>query len=126
MNGLTNGVRYYFRVFARNAAGWSPVSNVASAIPRTVPSAPRNFFGVATSTFDYLNWDTPACNGGSPIVDYVGDFWNGTSWQRLSGSVTGTEAFIEVSGPGCSDYRVAARNAAGTGAFAYVFDLCYP
>ena len=36
--GLTNGTRYYFRVFARNAAGnASRSSNVANAIPATVP-----------------------------------------------------------------------------------------
>ena len=37
VTGLTNGTRYYFRVFARNAVGNSPTSNIANAIPRTVP-----------------------------------------------------------------------------------------
>jgi hypothetical protein len=36
VTGLTNGTRDYFRVYARNAAGQSPASTVASAIPRTI------------------------------------------------------------------------------------------
>ena len=36
--GLANGTRYYFRVFARSAAGLSPASNVANAIPRPYPA----------------------------------------------------------------------------------------
>ena len=36
---LVNGTRYYFRVFAHNAVGNSPASNVANAIPRTLPTA---------------------------------------------------------------------------------------
>ena len=31
--GLTNGATYQFRVAARNAVGWSPVSNVVTATP---------------------------------------------------------------------------------------------
>lgn len=32
--GLTNGTRYYFRVRAHNAAGWSPFSTAVNAVPR--------------------------------------------------------------------------------------------
>ena len=38
VTGLANGTRYYFRVLARNAAGYSASSNVANAVPRTVPT----------------------------------------------------------------------------------------
>ena len=31
--GLVNRTRYYFRVFAHNAAGNSPASNTANAVP---------------------------------------------------------------------------------------------
>ena len=37
VTGLANGTRYYFRVLARNAVGYSPSSNVANAIPRVIP-----------------------------------------------------------------------------------------
>ena len=47
--GLTNGTRYYFRVFASNAPGTSPASNTANAIPRTKPTAPRSLAAAPTN-----------------------------------------------------------------------------
>ena len=35
LSGAVDGIRYYVRVLARNAAGTGPPSNVASAIPQS-------------------------------------------------------------------------------------------
>ena len=69
--GLVNGTRYYFRVFAHNAAGNSPVSNVANAIPRTVPGYVSLRTVVASfEGFDFF-WGDPVSTGGSPITGFV-------------------------------------------------------
>ena len=40
---LANGTKYYFRIRAHNAAGWSPVSTVVTPRPTyVVPSAPSS------------------------------------------------------------------------------------
>ena len=122
--GLSNGTRYHFRVIARNARGaWSVASNVQSAVPRTVPAIPAPFDGSSTATYDFVHWNVPASNGGSLIIEYVLDVRNGAAWERL-GSTTRLEAYISVSGPGCSEYRVAARNAAGIGPYNHL-ELCF-
>ena len=73
VTGLTNGTRYYFRVFARNGAGTSPASNIANAIPRTVPTAPRSLAAAPTNVSGQirLTWVAPSSNGGSAITDYI-------------------------------------------------------
>ena len=46
-SGLTNGQRYYFRVIARNVAGTSAPSNVASTIPADGAECAGDLVGVA-------------------------------------------------------------------------------
>ena len=72
VSGLANGTRYYFRVLARNAVGYSPSSNVVNAIPRTIPAAVRSLSVTPAATGQLrLAWLAPASNGGSAITDYV-------------------------------------------------------
>ena len=49
VTGLTNGTRYYFRVFARNAAGTARRATSPTPIPRPVPSAPRSLTAAPTN-----------------------------------------------------------------------------
>ena len=65
-------------MFARNAVGNSPTSNVANAIPRTVPCAPVNLRAFADFEGYLLLWTAPATNG-SPITDYIVQVFNPTS-----------------------------------------------
>ena len=71
VTGLVNGTRYYFRVYAHNAAGNAPTSNIANAIPRTVPGK-VSFFSVIASFegFDFV-WGDPVSTGGSPLTRFV-------------------------------------------------------
>jgi hypothetical protein len=62
-------------------------------------------------------WCAPP-NGGSPITDYIVQVFNPDLgvWETYPDGVsTTTRAILEVSGFGCDDLRVAARNAAGVG-----------
>ena len=70
VTGLTNGTRYYFRVFAKNAVGTGAASNTANAIPRTTPGAPSGLRATPRSRSVGLSWGAPA-TGGSPITDYI-------------------------------------------------------
>jgi predicted phage tail protein len=70
VTGLTNGKRYYFRIAAHNAAGWSTPSKVISAVPRTVPTAPRSPTATPGNTTVKLSWLRPSSNGGAKINKY--------------------------------------------------------
>jgi predicted phage tail protein len=118
VTGLTNGTRYFFRVLAKNAAGLGPVSNVANAVPRTVPSAPV-LRAVPGSRRVTLSWLLPAANG-APITDYIIQrSANGTSgWTTINDGVSTARSFT-VSGLTNGTryfFRVLARNAAGNSA----------
>ena len=117
--GLTNGSRYYFRVFARNAAGLGPASNLTSSVPRAIPTAPRSLTAVPTNLSGRLrlSWLAPASTGGLAVTDYlIQRSPNGTSgWVTLNDGVRTTSTYT-VTGlaNGTRDYfRVFARNAAG-------------
>ena len=118
VTGLRNGTRYYFRVFAKNAAGTGAASNTVNTISRTVPSAPvlRATRGNARVT---LTW-TPPSNGGSAIIRYV--IQRSTSptsgWVNLNTRIPATARSYIATGlrNGTRYYfRIVAVNAAGAG-----------
>nr|MDO8110061.1 fibronectin type III domain-containing protein [Candidatus Sigynarchaeota archaeon] len=77
VTNLTNGQTYYYKVEALNAAGWGIQSNMASATPATVPSAPQSFSATAGNAQVVLNWAAPVSNGGSAITGY--NVYSGTA-----------------------------------------------
>ena len=67
----SNGTTYYYQVAAVNSVGPGPRSNELSAIPRTVPGAPRNLAAKARRpTGINLTWLAPLSNGGAAITQY--------------------------------------------------------
>lgn len=118
VTGLANGTAYDFRVAAVNALGAGAPSAPASATPRTVPGAPTALVATTpTSSEVALAWAAPASDGGTAIVDYLVEFRRSTDavWSTF-GSVTTTSATVTGLTAGTTyDFRVSARNAAGTG-----------
>lgn len=117
--GLTNGKRYYFRVRAHNAAGWSTASSTVNAVPRTVPSAPRYTRVTVTDTTATLTWQAPSTNGGAVIDSYRVErssdgvtFGSALSTGLLTATLTGLTPGNEYW------FRVRAHNAAGYGSAA--------
>jgi large repetitive protein len=91
ITGLTNGTTYQVSVAAVNLLNTGTFSSPVSAVPATVPSAPRWLHGVRGSTTATLLWNPSASNGGSAITSYlVSDLHGHTcSTSTLSCTVTG-------------------------------------
>ena len=95
--GLTNGTRYYFRVFADNAAGHEPGEQHRQRHPADQPSAPRSLAAAPTNVSGQirLTWMAPASNGGSAITDYIIQRSpNGsTGWVTINDGVSTTTTY---------------------------------
>ena len=118
VTGLVNGTKYYFRVLAKNVIGCQATSNVVNAIPRTVPGAPSGLRATPGVRSVTLAWNAPA-TGGAPITDYVIQrSTNGTTWTTVADGVSTSRTYTVtgLSSGVTYRFRVAARNAAGTGA----------
>jgi titin len=125
--GLTNGTTYAFRVSATNAVGTGIYGSLVAATPATVATAPTNLAIATGDGFVSLSWLAPVSNGGLPTTHYVVEQWNaGTStWDQICG-VTGqpsctaalTRVVTGLTNGVTHDFRVAAVNARGAGAYA--------
>jgi fibronectin type 3 domain-containing protein len=67
---VSNGITYWYNVTAVNAEGEGPSSNQVSTTPATVPTAPLNPLLVPGNSQISVSWETPADDGGSPIIRY--------------------------------------------------------
>ncbi|GAA2175704.1 hypothetical protein GCM10009846_26630 [Agrococcus versicolor] len=121
VDGLEDGVGYSVRVAAVNVAGPGAWSEAASTTPRSLPGAPVDLSAFASSGRVQLTWLPPLSDGGAPIERWViehrvvGD----DAWT-VPAETEGTQNLVTVLGldDGTTyEFRVAAVNAAGTGAF---------
>ena len=69
--GLANGVTYYYRITAVNAAGESAMSNEASSRTFSVPTAPRTPYAAFQDSVVMLSWSAPQSDGDTPITGYL-------------------------------------------------------
>jgi fibronectin type 3 domain-containing protein len=76
-HSVANGQIYYYQASAVNSVGEGPLSNEASAIPATTPSAPQNLQVGSGDAFVNLTWETPSDDGGEAITNY--SIYRGTS-----------------------------------------------
>ena len=119
--GLANGRAYLFRVAAVNAGGTGPFSAPSAAVtPRTVPGTPSAPAGVGGNGRATLTWRAPTTSGGAPITGYVVQHSTDLeTWTSVPGRFPVSSATVTGLVNGLAyTFRVAAVNAAGTGAFA--------
>ncbi|HZY71072.1 MAG TPA: fibronectin type III domain-containing protein [Thermoplasmata archaeon] len=116
--GLTNGNAYYFEVEAFSGAGTSAPSNVASAIPATVPyPVPTPTAQATSSTSIAVSWTAPAANGGSAITAYDLEYATAASgpWTSITLGVVLNDTLHGLSAGTTYYLKVAAANQVGTG-----------
>lgn len=103
-----------------SADGTSNAATVSAAA--TAPDAPTGLtLGTATSSTQPLTWSAPVSNGGAAITDYViqSSPAGANTWTTFADG-TSTTASATVTGLSAStayDYRVAAINSVGQGAY---------
>ncbi|HVW45542.1 MAG TPA: DUF4082 domain-containing protein, partial [Solirubrobacterales bacterium] len=120
ITGLTPGSSYTFTVSAANAVGQGPESPQSGAVtPAPVaPGAPGGVGVAAGNNAAEVTWTAPASNGGSPITGYRVTPYLGS--EALAATSVGAEATRATVGSLTNGrsytFRVAAVNAAGTGA----------
>jgi hypothetical protein len=93
INGLVNGNTYTFYVFATNAMGTSQPTSSNAITLGTVPGAVRNLAVSAGDGSISATWDTPAGNGGLPILTYRITAIDGVHAPIVM-TVTGTSATL--------------------------------
>ncbi|MDG6224149.1 MAG: fibronectin type III domain-containing protein [Candidatus Thermoplasmatota archaeon] len=113
---LTNGVTYSFFVTCFNAVGESPPSEIVTAKPLSVPSAPRELTLVSGDSMVTLEWQPPLDNGGSPITHYIVQRgWTQAGLLNLVNVTPDTRTYIDedVENGLTYFYAVKAANEAG-------------
>jgi alpha-tubulin suppressor-like RCC1 family protein len=132
VTGLTNGTTYTFRVRAQNAAGFGSSSDPSAPVtpqgPITVPGTPTGVTGTAGDGQVSLSWSAPASNGGSAITGYVvTPSIDGVAQAPVTFSSVLTNQVVTGLANGTAyTFRVAAKNAAGTGAASAPSDAITP
>jgi len=117
ITGLTNGQRYYFAVSAINGVGESGKSREVSAVPCTLPSAPRNLKGIGGNGKITLSWEAPENDGGSAITGYR-IYWGSTSGNYTESKEVGnvlTHTITGLTNGQTYYFAVSAINEAGEG-----------
>lgn len=120
VTGLTRGTAYTFKLAAKNATGTGPQTAATASVtmPATVPGAPTGVSAAPGNQFAVVSWTAPADDGGSPIVGYtITAYVGGAELFFLDYDDTDTtHAFGGLDNGTAYTFKVAARNAEGTGA----------
>ncbi|UDL15411.1 minor tail protein [Microbacterium phage Pepe25] len=117
---LTPNTLYYWRVFARNARGYSPPSGTTSQRTASVPAAPPTpSASEITANSVRLSWSLPS-NGGMPLTEILlrrstsADFSTGVVDTTLAANAT-TAVATGLTPGDTYHWRVYARNVVGYG-----------
>jgi phospholipase C len=117
VTGLQNGKSYTFEVEARNSVGWGYPSAPTRPVTPGVPTAAGVPSGTPGRSQVQLSWTAPVNNNGSPVTGYVVTPYIGTVAQtpRVFTSAATIEAITGLTDGTTYTFKVAARNANGTG-----------
>lgn len=114
---LVNGDTYFYTITAVNSQGEGQSSAEVSATPSDEPSAPINPIATAGEAQIQLNWQAPASDGGSPVLNYTvyrGTTSGATPFLTFLGNVLVYVDTGLTSGQ-TYFYRISATNANGEG-----------
>ncbi|HWB68336.1 MAG TPA: fibronectin type III domain-containing protein, partial [Mycobacteriales bacterium] len=125
VTGLVAGTAYVFRVAAVNAAGTGPFSAASAPVTPTAvaPGAPTGVTATAGDGQATVSWTPPSNNGGSAVTGYDVQYSSdgGSNWTSASNafhtSTATTQTVTGLANGTSYVFRVAALNAAGTGAY---------
>ena len=114
--GLTNGVRYTFRVAAYNAIGTGLQSAPTDPVTVGVPGSPGFQRATAGNASAKVTW-FPAPANGSPITGYlITPYRNGIAQPtRTFATNANVETVVGLTSGASYTFRIAAVNAVGTG-----------
>ena len=120
VTGLTTGSAYTFTVQAVNASGAGPASPQSNAMTPSgpvVPTAPTDVLARPASNSARVSWTAPSGNGDSAVTSYtVTPYLGGAAQDPTQVDASATSATISALDNGRTyTFRVAARNAVGTG-----------
>ena len=118
---LANGTEYLFRVSAINVVGAGSASSSATATPRTTPGQPGSLSATEGTAQVDLSWSDPSSDGGSAVTGYKVEQStdSGLTWATVvadTGSTSTSHTVTSLVNGTSYSFRVAAVNAAGTGA----------
>jgi len=125
-NAANNGDRYRCVISAASAASVTSNESLLAVNP-TVPGTPSGITAVRGDGSVTLSWAAPS-NGGSAITDYVVQYVGGGSitWTTFAdGTSAATTATLTGLATGYYQFRVAAVNAIGQGAYGTTDDSTY-
>jgi hypothetical protein len=128
VDGLENGVEYFFTLAAVNEAGEGPKCEVVSATPLGYPSEPIDLTVTLEKKTVTLSWFAPANDGGSPIIAYWlyrGDTESPLEKYKELGLVT-NYTDLDVEEGSTYSYSVVAVTALGTGDASTVVEIEIP
>jgi predicted phage tail protein len=124
VGGLTNGTRHHFRIRAHNRAGYGPASTVVSAVPRTVPTAPKSPTATPGNGTVKLTWQHPSSTGGATIDKYAVQWASSAAgpWVHVDDTIGTTYTATGINNGTANNFRIRAHNAAGWSAPSAVVD----
>ena len=117
-SGLTDGIRYTYRVAAMNSFGLGRWSDTVTAVTRVVaPGAPTNVIATSYAIHTQVVWKAPVSDGGAMISGYLVEVsTDQATWTELASSVTHRSYLhVGVTIGTTYYYRVRARNSIGLG-----------